>query len=98
MPQMHLYVREELADRVKRRANEEGKSVSQVLADVVEREFKREWPSDFRERFLGKWEGPPIEIEALPQQERDFGLEEADWVYPRQSRGDDSSEQHVKSR
>lgn len=76
MPQLHLYVTEDIAERVKRRASREGKSVSQVLAEVVEKAFTREWPADFEEKYLGKWQGPPIEIERLPVQERDFGLDE----------------------
>ncbi len=75
MPQLHMYVPEEIAQRVKRRAAQNDKSVSQILAEVVEKEFSREWPVDFAEKYLGKWQGPPIEIERLPLQERDFGLD-----------------------
>ena len=72
MPQLHMYVPSNIAERVRHRAEEQGKSTSQVLAEVIKREFGSSWPADFVERYTGFWQGAPIEIEDLPLEESDF--------------------------
>jgi len=69
MPQLHLYVSKELAQKVKEQADNEVKTVSQFLADLVKREVADEWPSDFRERLLGGWEGEPLVRPEQPPEE-----------------------------
>lgn len=75
MPQLHMYVPENVAERVRQKAEKEGKSTSQILADVIKREFGGGWPEDFVERYTGFWKGAPIEIEELPLEELDFAVE-----------------------
>lgn len=74
MGQLHLYVPSEVEERVRQRAIAQDKSVSQVLADVIKREFENTWPEDFLEKYTGFWQGPPVEIEDLPLEERDFEI------------------------
>lgn len=75
MPQMHLYVPENVADEVKRRADARGVSTSRYLADVVTREVADEWPPGFFQAVIGGWVGEPLErAPDLPWKERNaFG-------------------------
>lgn len=61
MPQLHLYVNDELAERIRRAADETGLSVSRYLADVIRREVVTEWPDDYFEAVIGGWVGEPLE-------------------------------------
>lgn len=60
MPQLHMYVPKEVAAKIRRRAQSEGVTVSQVLAQIVAREFSSEWPEGYWERVSGGWEGEPL--------------------------------------
>lgn len=61
MPQLHFYVPEQVADRVRQEANAAGLSVSQYLAEVVKRELHPEWPTGFFEEVVGGWQGEPLQ-------------------------------------
>lgn len=60
MPQLHLYVPDDVATELRRRAKERGKTLSSYLADVVRREIATGWPEDFFERVVGGWSGEPL--------------------------------------
>ena len=60
MPQMHLYVRDELADEIRRRAQAKGIPVSRYLGELIEREFVQGWPDGYFERVVGAWKGEPL--------------------------------------
>ena len=61
MPQLHLYVSDEVAEAIRARAEQRGISVSRLLADIVEREVPAGWPRGWFERYFGAWEGEPLE-------------------------------------
>jgi len=61
MPQLHLYVPDDLAQAIHRRAEQRGLSVSRYLADVVQREVGRGWPTGFFDEVVGGWQGDPLE-------------------------------------
>jgi len=61
MPQLHLYVPEEVATTAKARAKAAGKSLSSYLADLVLNEVGGEWPEEFFDTVVGGWKGEPIE-------------------------------------
>jgi len=61
MPQLHLYVPDEVAETARARAKAEGKSLSSYLADLVINEIAGEWPEGFFEDVAGGWEGDPLE-------------------------------------
>jgi hypothetical protein len=65
MPQLHLYVPDDLASEIARRAEARGLSVSRFLAEVVRQEIATGWPEGFFEEVLGGWRGEPLE---RPQQ------------------------------
>ena len=61
MPQLHLYVPEQMGDRIRQEAMAAGLSVSQYLAEVVKRELHPEWPAGFFEEVVGGWQGEPLQ-------------------------------------
>ena len=60
MSQLHLYVPDDLAEEVQRRAEAEGMTVSKYLASVVKRELHSGWPPGFFEEVVGGWVGEPL--------------------------------------
>ena len=61
MPQLHFYVPEPVADRVRQEAKAAGLSISQYLAQVVKRELRPQWPARFFEEIVGGWQGEPLQ-------------------------------------
>lgn len=61
MPQLHLYVPDEVAETAKARAKAAGKSLSSYLADLVVNEIAGDWPDDFFDEVVGGWKGDPLE-------------------------------------
>jgi hypothetical protein len=60
MPQLHFYVSDQLAERVRQEARAAGLSISHYLAEVVKRELHPEWPKGFFEEVVGGWHGEPL--------------------------------------
>ena len=60
MPQLHLYVSDELARQVRERARSKGVPVSRYLGDLVQREVLRDWPEGWFDRVVGGWRGEPL--------------------------------------
>lgn len=61
MTQLHLYISDELAERIQRQAQSANLSVSRYLADLVQREVAADWPSGYFEEVVGGWQGEPLE-------------------------------------
>lgn len=74
MPQLHLYVPEELASEIARRAQALGMSVSRFLAEVVGRDIGSGWPEGYFEDVIGGWRGEPLERAAQLDYEERAGL------------------------
>ena len=72
MPQLHLYVSEDLAEKIREQAEANGSSVSGYLAKLVRREVPQGWPEGFFERVVGGWQGPG------PERPVDGGFAERD--------------------
>jgi hypothetical protein len=60
MPQLHCYVKEELAEKLQIKARQAHLSVSKYLALLVEKEVEAQWPEGYFELF-GSWNGDPLE-------------------------------------
>lgn len=60
MPQLHLYVPEEVVSLVRQRARSRRKTVSSYLADIVRREVASGWPKGFFDDVVGGWVGKPL--------------------------------------
>ncbi len=62
MPQLHFYVPDNIANKVKQRAQETGLSTSKYLATLVVNEVGQEaWPENFFEEVVGGWQGEQLQ-------------------------------------
>ena len=60
MPQLHCYLKQELADQLQEKALQANLSVSKYLALLVEKEVQTQWPEGYFELF-GSWKGDALE-------------------------------------
>ncbi len=61
MPQLHLYLPEPLAEKVKQKARQSGLSTSKYLAELIKRDVDAGWPEAFFTEVAGGWQGEPLE-------------------------------------
>lgn len=61
MPQLHLYVNDDLAAEIGRRAEVAGMSVSRFLAMLVRERARSSWPDGWFDHVPGGWQGEPLE-------------------------------------
>lgn len=63
MPQLHFYVPEEVAERIRRNASRKRVPVSKYLAQVVTGQVSpaKTWPKDYFTKVLGAWKGADIQ-------------------------------------
>jgi hypothetical protein len=61
MPQLHFYVPEETAERIRQEVQAAGLSISQYLATLVKREIHSTRPEGFFEEVVGGWQGEPLQ-------------------------------------
>jgi len=61
MPQLYLYVPEEVAAKVRQQAEACGMTVSHYLAELIRREVGAGWPEGFFEEVVGGWKGEPLQ-------------------------------------
>lgn len=72
MPQLHLYVSDEVAAKLREQASARNMSLSRYLAEIVQRETQLGWPEGYFEEVVGSWVGEPLERpEPLEIEERD---------------------------
>jgi len=64
VPQLHLYVPDDVAQLLRERAQREGVSLSCFLAGLAKREVENRWPDGYFDAVIGRWEG---ELERPPQ-------------------------------
>jgi hypothetical protein len=60
MPQLHLYIPEELAAEVARKARARGLSVSRFLAELVQQRVATAWPERYFDQVVGGWTGKKL--------------------------------------
>ncbi|MCC5874477.1 MAG: hypothetical protein JJU22_18935 [Gammaproteobacteria bacterium] len=60
MPQLHCYVPDDVADSLKRRAEQAGMSVSRYLAELAKRDIGKAWPEGYFERVFKRDDVDPI--------------------------------------
>ena len=66
MPQLHLYVSDDVAEALRER----GTSVSKLLAEIVTRDARRAWPEGWLDRVGGAWTEPWPTLDDPPPDER----------------------------
>lgn len=73
MPQLHMYVSEEVAKRLKQEAEAHGTSLSKYLAEIVVRKASAGWPEGYFEDVIGGWVGeePLSRSQQAPLEERE---------------------------
>jgi hypothetical protein len=67
VPQLHLYLPNDMADEVKRRARAKRMSVSSYLAELVQSRIADDWPEDFFTKVVGGWQGKPLKRPPQPR-------------------------------
>ena len=67
MPQLHFYVPEEIATKVRKKAEDSKMSISRYLAGVIKRDVGEGWPAGYFDRICGSWEGKfPVPVREAP--------------------------------
>ncbi|MBE2223355.1 MAG: hypothetical protein IAF02_17580 [Anaerolineae bacterium] len=62
MPQLHFYVPETVAKKIKERALAYGVSTSKYLAELVQQDLDiSSWPEGFFDEVVGGWQGEPLQ-------------------------------------
>jgi hypothetical protein len=60
MPQLHLYVPDDVAQAARARARARGQSLSGYLAGLIQGQVAGDWPKDFFDAVVGGWKGRPL--------------------------------------
>ena len=60
MPQLHFYVPDDVAEKIRQEARIAEVSVSRYLADLVKRELISDWPEDYFRNVVGGWHGEQL--------------------------------------
>ena len=60
MAQLHFYIPDKLAEKIKIRAEHSHLSVLNFLTKLVKKEVANDWPDDYFELF-GSWEGDALQ-------------------------------------
>lgn len=72
MAQLHFYIPDLLAEKLKEKAKKEHLSVSKYMARLARREVENEWPDGYFDLF-GKWQGETLERpKQLPLEQREI--------------------------
>ncbi len=61
MPQVHTYLPQAIAAKLRSRAAARGLSLSRYLAQILSREVEEGWPPGFFETVVGGWRGEPLQ-------------------------------------
>ncbi|MDY6951949.1 MAG: CopG family transcriptional regulator [Thermodesulfobacteriota bacterium] len=75
MPQLAIYIDEELSKKLNKAIEVSGKSRSRWVADVIKAKLADEWPEDFFD-LAGSWEGEETPEEILATIRRSLGQTE----------------------
>ena len=60
MAQLHFYIPDSVADKIKLKAKHAHLPVSKYLAELVKREVVDQWPENYFDSF-GKWDGETLQ-------------------------------------
>ena len=73
MPQLHFSVDEATAQRLRERAESEGKTLSRYLAQLVKERTSEGWPAEYLEAVIGSCaDAPIVEADELALDEVDL--------------------------
>lgn len=60
MAQLHCYVPDDIAAKLRQKANHAHLSVSKYLSKLIKKEIETGWPDNYFDIF-GSWQGRPLE-------------------------------------
>ena len=60
MSQLHCYVPDDIAKKLRAKAEQAHLPVSKYLALLIEKDVESQWPENYFE-LLGNWQGEPLE-------------------------------------
>jgi len=60
MTQIHCYIPDDMAAKLRKKADQRHLSVSKYLANLVKNDISTQWPEGYFEAVLGQWEGTPL--------------------------------------
>jgi hypothetical protein len=60
MPQLHFYVPEDIANKLREQAKAKNISLSKHIATIVQKETRLGWPEGYFEEVIGGWQGEPL--------------------------------------
>jgi hypothetical protein len=72
MPQLHCYLRENLAQRLQAKAKQKRSSVSSYLASLVEKDVGAQWPENYFMLFGGWADDENVVSNQHTEPEQDF--------------------------
>ncbi len=59
MAQLHFYIPDSVADKIRSKADHAHLSVSKYLSQLVKKSVENQWPEKYFENF-GQWQGHPL--------------------------------------
>jgi hypothetical protein len=59
MAQLHFYIPDPIAEKLKLKAEQAHLSVSKYIAEIAKREVENKWPDNYFELF-GNWQGEEL--------------------------------------
>jgi len=65
MAQLHFYIPDETAEKIKIKAKQSNMTVSKYLARLAKQELNDEWPENYFDLF-GQWQGEALERSGQP--------------------------------
>ena len=72
MPQLHLYVPDAVAEKLREQAKARNMSLSRYLAEIVQSETGTGWPEGYFDEVIGGWQGESLDRPEQPElEERD---------------------------
>ena len=74
MSQLHCYVADDIADKLKKKAEASHLSVSKYLSLLVRHDVESQWPDDYFQCF-GAWQGDELERPAQGDYEKRLALD-----------------------
>jgi len=60
MAQLHMYVPDSVAEKIRQKAEAKRMTVSRYLAELAKTDAEMDWPDGYFETIVGGWEGEPL--------------------------------------
>ena len=61
MAQIHCYIPDNIAEKLKKKAKKNHLPTSKYLAKLIKNDVASSWPEGYFEQVFGQWEGKPLQ-------------------------------------